>query len=76
MEEDKAGEGTALVDPQADQSVIQTGAPDAAKLVMLGVIFVIMAGLVALILRLRHLSRHPQQEVTDLETLSRDESED
>ena len=55
--------------------MIQTGAPDAAKLVMLGVILVIMLGLVGMILRFRYLSRHPLREVTDLERLSREDSE-
>ena len=76
MEEEKTGEGTVLINPRAEAIVIDTGAPDAAKLVMLGVIFLIMLGLLGLILRFRYLARHPMREVTDLETLSRDEPEE
>jgi hypothetical protein len=48
---------------------LDTAATDGAKLVMLGVIFVILAGLLAFIFRLRYLSRHPMTEADELEAL-------
>ena len=46
-----------------------TAATDGAKLVMLGVIFVILSGLLAFIFRLRYLSRHPTKEADELEAM-------
>ncbi len=62
--------------PPVDRHLIQTGAPDAAKFVMLGVIFIILLGLLALALRLRHLAKHPKRDVRDLQSLSRPERDD
>lgn len=55
------------------------GASDAAKFVMLGVIFLVLGAIFALILRLRYLSKNPQRNAADLKELSKgasDPSED
>ncbi len=48
---------------------LDTAATDGAKLVMLGVIFVLLSGLLAFIFRLRYLSRRPIKEVDELEAM-------
>ena len=58
---------------------LDTSAGDAAKYVMLGVIFVVLSGLLAFIFRLRYLSRHPlkEAEADELEAMVESEvSED
>ena len=55
---------------------LDTAATDGAKLVMLGVIFVILAGLLAFILRLRYLSRHPMTEADELEAMVESDESD
>lgn len=62
--------------PAEELRTIQAGAPGAATFVMLGVIFVILAGLLALILRLRYLARHPKRDVEDLRRLSKEPTEE
>ena len=56
---------------------LDTSAGDAAKFVMLGVIFVVLSGLLAFIFRLRYLSRYPLKEADELEAIVESEvSED
>ena len=60
-----------MLTPLLSQSAISmdAAAGDAAKLVMLGVIFVILSGLLAFIFRLRYLSRHPLKQAEELESM-------
>ena len=62
--------------PRPTNALLESGAPEAAKLVMLGIIVLILGCLLAFIFRLRYLSRHPHREADDLETMVRSESGD
>lgn len=56
----------------APEKPVNPHATDAAKFFMLGVILIVLIGLLAFILRLRHLSKHPRREVSDLEQLTKE----
>ncbi len=48
-----------------------TGAPEAAQWVMLAIIAFLLLALLAFFFRMRHLSRHPNRTLEDLDAMSR-----